>query len=91
MSDEVGATRSLLVFCCAFRCRNVGDFPNLTVKKIPKAVLNKCEWGHDDYSLEIKNLPAADPRNWEPPKPKPRNGRKSTGSGPSLFDGEDTA
>jgi len=28
------------------------------VKKIPKAVLNRCEWGKDDYSLEIQNLPA---------------------------------
>ena len=28
------------------------------MRKIPKAVLKKCEWGHDDYSLEIKNLPA---------------------------------
>ena len=36
-------------------------FANLTIKKIPKAVLHKCEWGHDDYSLEIKNLPAAPP------------------------------
>jgi hypothetical protein len=30
-------------------------------KKIPKAVLAKCEWGHDDYSLEIQNLPAKAP------------------------------
>jgi adenine-specific DNA-methyltransferase len=37
---------------------------NLTVKKIPKAVLDKCEWGKDDYSLEIKNLPPA--TNQEP-------------------------
>jgi adenine-specific DNA-methyltransferase len=34
------------------------------VKKIPKAVLHKCEWGHDDYSLKVENLP-------RPPK-KPR-------------------
>ncbi len=32
-------------------------FPNLTVKKIPQAVLHKCEWGQDDYSLNIANLP----------------------------------
>ena len=37
-------------------------FPNLTVKKIPKAVLHKCEWGQDDYSLKIENLPTADRR-----------------------------
>jgi adenine-specific DNA-methyltransferase len=56
-SDEVGPNRSLLICCGAFRC-DVSEFENLTVKKIPKAVLSKCEWGHDDYSLEIKNLPA---------------------------------
>jgi adenine-specific DNA-methyltransferase len=59
LSDEVGANRTLLVCCSAFRTKRLADFPNLTVKKIPKVVLNKCEWGHDDYSLEIKNLPAA--------------------------------
>ena len=58
ISDEVGPSRSLLICCSAFR-GDAGQFENLTVKKIPKAVLKKCEWGHDDYSLEIKNLPAA--------------------------------
>jgi len=58
LSDEVGPNRSLLICCGAFRC-DVSQFDNLTVKKIPKAVLRKCEWGHDDYSLEIENLPAA--------------------------------
>ena len=59
LSDEVGPSRSLVIYCCAFRVRNLDDFPNLTLKKIPKAVLSKCEWGKDDYSLEIKNLPLA--------------------------------
>jgi adenine-specific DNA-methyltransferase len=57
LSDEVGESRSLLVMCGAFRVKNLDEFPNLTVKKIPKAVLNRCEWGKDDYSLEIQNLP----------------------------------
>jgi adenine-specific DNA-methyltransferase len=57
LSDEVGEDRSLLVMCGAFRVKSLDEFPNLTVKKIPKAVLARCEWGHDDYSLEIKNLP----------------------------------
>jgi adenine-specific DNA-methyltransferase len=43
--------------CGAFRVKNLDEFPNLTVKKIPKAVLSRCEWGKDDYSLEIKSLP----------------------------------
>jgi adenine-specific DNA-methyltransferase len=55
LSDEVGEGRSLLVLCTAFRGR--GDYANLTVKKIPRQVLSRCEWGHDDYSLKVENLP----------------------------------
>ena len=29
------------------------------MKKIPHAVPGRCEWGHDDNSLQIKNLPQA--------------------------------
>jgi len=61
LSDEVGAERSLLVVCAAFRGRKDG-YPNLTVKKIPNAVLSRCEWGHDDYSLKVENLPKAPPK-----------------------------
>ena len=60
LSDEAGAERSLLVLCTAFRGR--GEYPNLTVKKIPKQVLSRCEWGHDDYSLQVENLPKAPPK-----------------------------
>jgi hypothetical protein len=51
---------SLLVLCTAFRAR-ADRYPNLTVKKIPRAVLARCEWGHDDYSLRVENLPQAPP------------------------------
>jgi adenine-specific DNA-methyltransferase len=57
LSDEVGESRTLLVMCGAFRIKNTTEFQNLTLKKIPNAVLRKCEWGRDDYSLEIKELP----------------------------------
>ena len=64
LSEEVGSKRTLLVCCSAFRLSAeaiASRFPNLTVKKIPKMVLQKCEWGHDDYSLNVENLPAAAP------------------------------
>lgn len=61
LSDEVGSDRTLLVLCTAFRAR-ADQFTNLTVKKIPKAVLSRCEWGHDDYSLQVENLPQAPPQ-----------------------------
>ncbi|PKN68578.1 MAG: site-specific DNA-methyltransferase [Deltaproteobacteria bacterium HGW-Deltaproteobacteria-12] len=60
LADEVGLDRTLLVLCTAFRGR--GDYPNLTVKKIPRQVLSRCEWGHDDYSLQVENLPQAPPK-----------------------------
>jgi adenine-specific DNA-methyltransferase len=60
LSDEVGERQSLLICCAAFRGK-ADAFPNLTVKKIPSAVLAKCEWGHDDYSLNVANLPKATP------------------------------
>jgi adenine-specific DNA-methyltransferase len=56
LSDDVGGEKSLLVCCSAFK-GDANRYPNLTLKKIPKMVLTKCEWGHDDYSLNVENLP----------------------------------
>jgi adenine-specific DNA-methyltransferase len=77
ISDEVGDERTLLVCCKAFRA-NADAFPNLTVRKIPQAVLRKCEWGKDDYSLNVATLPEAPPEPEEPsdPEPTPKAGRK---------------
>jgi adenine-specific DNA-methyltransferase len=58
LSEAVGDERTLLVCCKAFRA-NADAFPNLTIKKLPQAVLRKCEWGHDDYSLNVASLPDA--------------------------------
>ncbi len=95
LSDEVGESRSLLVMCGAFRVKSLEDFPNLTVKKIPKAVLTRCEWGHDDYSLEIKNLPLKSPPpeeslapelSFSGKKPRSKEERRAGIPQPSLFD-----
>jgi adenine-specific DNA-methyltransferase len=70
LSEEVGADQSLLVCCSAFRgvtaTKASERWPNLTLKKIPKMVLARCEWGHDDYSLNVANLPMANPDPVEP-------------------------
>ncbi len=79
LSDEVGPDRSLLVLCAAFRGAS-DRWPNLTVKKIPNHIRSRCEWGHDDYSLKIENLPKA------PPKPVARKGLKARPEEPGLFD-----
>ncbi len=84
LSDEVGTEQSLLVCCSAFHGINAAAaaarWPNLTLKKIPKMVLARCEWGHDDYSLNVANLPMAEP---SPPAPAARaakSGRKPSDS-----------
>jgi adenine-specific DNA-methyltransferase len=56
ISDQVGDERTLLICCSAFRA-NPEAFANLTLKKIPQAVLHRCEWGRDDYSLNVNALP----------------------------------
>tara|TARA_R110002072_G_scaffold302737_2_gene488205 strand:- start:28157 stop:29875 length:1719 start_codon:yes stop_codon:yes gene_type:complete len=58
ISEEVGDDRTLLICCGSFRVKP-DAFPNLTLKKIPQAVLHRCEWGRDDYSLNVEALPAA--------------------------------
>jgi adenine-specific DNA-methyltransferase len=59
LSEDVGEGRSLLILCAAFR-GNPDNWPNLTVRKIPNHIRTRCEWGHDDYSLNIANLPQAE-------------------------------
>ncbi|GAB3529161.1 site-specific DNA-methyltransferase [Photobacterium alginatilyticum] len=56
ISEEVGSERTLLICCKAFMSEGA-DFPNLTIKKIPQAILNKCEWDNDDYSFTLNVLP----------------------------------
>jgi adenine-specific DNA-methyltransferase len=90
LSDEVGDNRSLLVCCAAFRGK-ADAFQNLTIKKIPSAVLAKFEWGHDDYSLKVANLPKAAPPAEaipadaaKPPTPKQAR-RRAAAAQPNLF------
>jgi adenine-specific DNA-methyltransferase len=46
------------VLCTAFRGR--GEYPNLTVKKIPNTGVERCEWG-TTTSLRVENLPQKPP------------------------------
>lgn len=67
MSQELGENQSLLVYCGAFKA-DPKEFENLTIKKIPKSILNKCEWGRDDYSLKIALQEEAKQANKRKPK-----------------------
>jgi adenine-specific DNA-methyltransferase len=92
ISHDVGPDRTLLICCKAFNAR-VDDFENLTIKKIPHAILNRCEWGRDDYSLQIANLPERDPGETEDtdvtPAKRGKASKKTNGAQPNLFDGQE--
>lgn len=63
ISEDVGPDRSLVVCCKAFSA-GPDAFENLILVKIPSAILTQCEWGRDDYSLNIAKLPMIED-DWE--------------------------
>lgn len=65
IAEQMKEGESLLVCCTAFQkeCRNA--FPNITIKKIPQMLLGRCEFAHDDYSLNIVELPVVEEDEFE--------------------------
>ncbi len=58
--SRLGENESLLICCTKFQPECGNKFSNITIKKIPKVLLNTCEFDHDDYSLNILPLPDSD-------------------------------
>lgn len=84
LSEEVGNDRTLLVCCAAYKASAAmlnDKLTNLTVKKMPNALLSKCEWGKDDYSLNITNLPVAEQED----EPAPAAKKKAASKEADLF------
>ena len=48
---------TLLICCTAFQKECKQAFSNITIKNIPQMLLGRCEFGKDDYSLNIIELP----------------------------------
>lgn len=89
ISDEVGEDRSLLICCMAYEAQGEA-LDNLTLKKIPRVVLDRCEWGKDDYSLRIDALPMAEEEDeiLEAPAPK-KTERADKAATADLFGAEE--
>jgi adenine-specific DNA-methyltransferase len=99
LSNDVGPDRHLLI-CCKAYSGKPDTFENLTIRKIPHAILSNCEWRRDDYSLRIAALPVVESSNGngdadgmeiaETPATIAQRGRKRRTSAPleerSLFD-----
>jgi len=55
--EEMHPEESLLICCKAFQAECENRYPNITLRKIPSLLLGKCEFGKEDYSFKIVNLP----------------------------------
>ena len=91
ISDEVGSDRTLLICCKAFQGANADTFANLTIRKIPGAILDRCEWGKDDYSLKIEALPLVEDESEPEAEEAPRRKSAAPTNQPGLFNGDDEA
>ncbi|PKP21637.1 MAG: site-specific DNA-methyltransferase [Bacteroidetes bacterium HGW-Bacteroidetes-21] len=57
LSEEMQSNESLLICCKAFQDACENRYPNITIKKIPQSLMGRCEFGKEDYSLNIVNVP----------------------------------
>jgi adenine-specific DNA-methyltransferase len=60
LAEELQPGESLLVCCKSFAKGCANRHTNITIKKIPQMLLGRCEFGKDDYSFTIVNLPHND-------------------------------
>lgn len=84
--DTMADGESLLVCCKAFQpeCKNFSS--RISVKKIPSVLLGRCEFDHDDYSLNIIELPQTEEiDDSEDQDNSPESFSDNTSSEPSLF------
>jgi adenine-specific DNA-methyltransferase len=91
--DEMQPEESLLVCCKSFQDACLDRYDNITVKKIPNMLLGRCEFGKEDYSLNVSGTAEPgtdivdDDRTAKNTKGKAGRKRESAGQ-PGLFDGE---
>jgi adenine-specific DNA-methyltransferase len=55
--DEMQPDENLLICCKIYSPECEGRHPNISIKKIPSVLMGKCEFGKEDYSFNIVNLP----------------------------------
>lgn len=60
ISSDLKPLERLLVCASAFDLGLDRRYDNITVRKIPKSILDKCKYGVDNYNLNIVELPACD-------------------------------
>ncbi len=63
--DEMRKGESLLICAKSFAPQCKERHSNITIKKIPQMVLGKCEFGKNNYDLNIINAPKDDDEDGE--------------------------
>ena len=61
--DEMDSDESLLITCKSFQEGCTNKYSNITIKKMPQLLLGRCEFGKEDYSFNIVNMPVDDSNN----------------------------
>lgn len=56
IADEMAEGEHLLICCKKYSAGCESRHPNIQVKKIPAMLMGRCEFGKEDYSLNIVNL-----------------------------------
>lgn len=65
IAAELSGMESLLICAPAFDVGLGKRYDNINVRKIPQSVLSKCEFGADNYNLNIIDVPELDEEEWE--------------------------
>ena len=65
ISRDLPEYERLLICAPAFDIGLGKRYENINVRKIPQSVLDKCEYGTDNYNLNIVNPPELDEDEWE--------------------------
>lgn len=65
IAEDVDQFENLLICAPAFDNGLNKRYDNINVRKIPQSVLDKCEFGVDNYNLNIINPPELDEDEWE--------------------------
>jgi adenine-specific DNA-methyltransferase len=63
--SQMGEDESLLICCTKFQSECNNRYGNITIKKIPKMLLDRCEFAKDDYSLNIVCPPSFDDEEYD--------------------------
>lgn len=57
IAEQLGPDESLLICCKAYQSAAEGRDPRINLHKIPAMLTDRCEFGKDDYSLNIIDAP----------------------------------